>query len=304
MSDAIGVGGAMQLVAVQTLNGIQLGIMLFLIAAGLTLVLGLMDLLNLTHGAFYMLGAYAGASLYSTTQSFAIAFAGAVVGIAVVAASLNLVVMRHLYNRDHLTQVLATFGLLLFINEMTPIIWGPSALHMPKPTWLEFSLNVVPGIPYPVYRLAVTLVGLCIAFGLYYINGHTRLGMLIRAGASNREMLSALGVRVGRLYAVVFCAGAALAAVAGLMTAPISSVDSGMGDAVLILSFVVVTIGGLGSVRGAFIAALLVGLVDTYGRSFLPYVFGFTLGPALSSMSVYLLMAIVLVFRPKGLLSH
>ncbi len=290
-----------QLLAQQLLNGVQLGVMLFLISAGLTLVLGILNLLNLTHGAFYMLAAYLAVEVYSKTGSFLLALVGAAAASVLIAMVLNLLVMRYLYRRDHMTQLLATFGMLLFINEIVTVIWGQGALQMPKPDWLQWTVPVFPGTVYPAYRLAITIVGLIVAVGLYYGNHHTRLGSLIRAAASNSDMLSALGIRVDRVFLSVFCLGVALAAIAGVMVAPLVSVDNGMGDSVLILCFVVITIGGMGSVPGAFIASLLVGLVDTFGRTLLPQAFGFTLGPALSSMSVYLLMAMVLVWRPRGL---
>jgi len=292
---------AAQLLIEQTLNGVQLGIMLFLIAGGLTLVLGIMNLLNLTHGSFYMLAAYIGVMVYGHSHSFLLAVLGAVAGAVAVAGVIEVLVMRHLYDRDHLGQVLATFGLLLFINEMATVVWGESPLQMHKPQWLDGSIELLPGIPYPAYRLAITAVGLVVTLALHYGNNHTRVGMLIRAGASNKRMLGALGVNVDRVYAMVFCLGVALAAVAGVMVAPLVSVDSGMGDSILILCFVVITIGGMGSVRGAFLASLLVGLVDTFGRTFLPQAFGYTLGPALSSMCIYMLMALVLLVRPEGL---
>jgi branched-chain amino acid transport system permease protein len=294
-------GGAAQLLVEQAMNGLQLGIMLFLIAGGLTLVLGIMNLLNLTHGSFYMLGAYIGIATYGHTREFLPAVAGAILGTVAVAAVAEVVVMRRLYDRDHLGQLLATFGLLLFINEMVTVIWGTGALQMARPEWLRATVDILPGVPYPSYRLAITCVGLAVTLLLQYGSHRTRIGMLIRAGANNKRMLGVLGVNVDRIYAVVFCLGVALAALAGVMVAPLVSVDSGMGDSILILCFVVVTIGGMGSVRGAFIASLLVGLVDTFGQTYLPQAFGYTLGPALSSMSIYALMALVLLVRPEGL---
>lgn len=294
-------GTAAQLLIEQAVNGLQLGIMLFLIAGGLTLVLGIMNLLNLMHGSFYTLGAYIGVMVYSYVHLFLVAALSAVLGVIVVAGLIEVIVMRHIYDRDHLAQLLATFGLLLFMNEMTTIIWGTGALQMHRPQWLSGTVEILPGMPYPSYRLAITVVGLAVTAVLHYGNDHTRLGMLIRAGASNKRILGALGVNVDRVYAIVFCLGAALAAIAGIMVAPLLSVDSGMGDSILILCFVVITIGGLGSVRGAFIASLLVGLVDTFGRTYLPQALGYTLGPALSSMSIYVLMAFILLVRPEGL---
>lgn len=287
----------------QILNGLQLGVMLFLIASGLTLVLGIMNLLNLTHAAYYTFAAYVGVTAYGLTGWFLAAVAAAIASTVILAAATDLLVMRYLYDRDHLTQLLATFGLLLFFNEAITMLWGNGAMQMARPQWLAGSINLLPELSYPAYRLAITIVGLAVAFLLHYANHHTLLGMQIRAGTSNKTMLAALGVPVHRLYTAVFCVGAALAALAGMMVAPLISVDVGMGDSILILCLVVITIGGVGSVRGAFVAALLVGLVDTLGRTFLPQTFGFTLGPALSSMSVYVFMAVTLLLRPEGLFS-
>jgi branched-chain amino acid transport system permease protein len=291
----------LQLALEQALNGVQLGLMLFLLAAGLTLVLGIMNTLNLTHGSLYMLGAYIGASTLGASGSFLLAAAVGIAGVVLVAALIEVLVMKHLYTRDHLDQVLATFGLLLFINEAATIIWGRAALHMEIPVLLSGSIELVPGLNYPVYRFAITLAGLSIGGAMYWMIQHTRLGMEIRAGATNPVMLSAVGVNVRRLFLLVFCLGAALAAGAGVMVGPLLSIDSGMGDSILALCFVVITIGGLGSVRGAFLAAICIGLVDTYGRTLLPLAFGFPLGPALASMCIYVFMALVLLFRPEGI---
>lgn len=291
----------LQLAFEQALNGVQLGVMLFLLAAGLTLVLGIMNTLNLTHGSLYMLGAYIGASTLASSGSFLVAAAAGIVGVVAVAAVMEVLVMQHLYSRDHLDQVLATFGLLLFINEMATIVWGRAALHMEAPELLRGSVELLPGLNYPVYRFAITLAGLSIAAAMYWMIQRTRLGMEIRAGATNPVMLSAIGVNVRRLFLLVFCLGAALAAGAGVMVGPLLAIDSGMGDSILSLCFVVITIGGLGSVRGAFVAAICVGLVDTYGRSLLPMTFGFPLGPALASMCIYIFMALVLLIRPEGI---
>lgn len=297
------------LVLAQTLNGIQFGVMLFLMAAGLTLVFGIMNLINLAHGSFYMVGAYAAAATFQATHSFLVAViagigAGVVVGLAV-----EIVVFRRLYARDHLDQVLATFGLILFFNEVVRMIWGSTALYATVPPFLAGQVEILPGTPYPAYRLAIIAVGLTVAALLYLLVGKTRLGMLIRAGASDRVMLGALGVNVKILYTLVFGLGATLAALAGLMAGPIFTVQSGMGENVLILAFVVIVIGGIGSIRGAFAAALLVGFVDTMGRAFLRPLLATVMshaaadnaGPALASMLIYLLMAAVLFFRPRGL---
>jgi branched-chain amino acid transport system permease protein len=292
---------SVQLALEQALNGVQLGLMLFLLSAGLTLVLGIMNTLNLTHGSLYMLGAYIGAVTLGASGSFLLACAAAIAGVTLVAAVMEVLVMRHLYERDHLDQVLATFGLLLFINEAVTMIWGRAALQMAVPRLLNGTIELLPGLNYPIYRFAVTVAGLAIGAAMYYVIQHTRLGTEIRAGATNRVMLSALGVNVTRLFLFVFALGAALAAGAGVMVAPLMSIDSGMGDSILALCFVVITIGGLGSVRGAFVAAVAIGLVDTFGRTLLPMTFGFPLGPALASMCIYVFMALVLLFRPEGI---
>ncbi len=286
----------------QAMNGVQLGLMLFFVAAGLTLVLGIMNTLNMTHGSFYMLGAYVGVSAYDWTQSFIAACAFAVVAVGAVATLIEAVVMRRLYDGDHLEQLLATFGLSLFFSELIQIAWGRAALQLATPQMLSGTVEIVEGLNYPVYRLAITCAGIVIGAAMYYVIQHTRLGMMIRAGASNRMMLAALGTNVRRLFLVVFVIGAVLAAGAGVMVAPLMSIDSGLGDSILGLCFVVIVIGGLGSVRGAFIAALLVGMVDTFGRMFLPLAFGYPLGPALASMVIYVFMACVLVFKPEGIL--
>ena len=293
----------------QALNGLQLGIMLFLLAAGLTLVFGIMNLVNLAHGSLYMVGAYLMAAFQGWTGSFVLALLLAVPATLLVGVLVELIVLRRLYDRDHLDQVLATFGLILFFNELVRVIWGPAALFVSIPPALSGTVILVPGAPYPVYRLAIIAVGLAVALALYLVISHSRVGMRIRAGASNRAIAEALGLDIGRLFTFVFGAGAALAGLAGLMMGPITSVEPGMGDPVLILAFVVIIIGGIGSVRGAFAAAILVGLVDTLGRAFLPMLLRLALspsnadaaGPALASMLIYVLMAGILFFRPQGL---
>jgi branched-chain amino acid transport system permease protein len=280
----------------QTLNGLQLGVTLFLIAAGLTLVLGIMNLVNLAHGSLYMLGAYFAATAAKLTGSFLLALPIAFAGAALVGVLVELVVIRRLYARDHLDQVLATFGLILFFNELTKILWGPIAIFMDMPT--AARVEILPGAAYPVYRLVVLGAGLLVAAFLWFLITRTRLGMLIRAGASNREMVGALGVDIDRLYTIVFALGAALAAFAGAMAGPLYVVEIGMGDAMLIKVFVVIVIGGIGSIRGAFIAALIVGMVDTFGR-ILPAAAG--LPAAVAEMAIYVLMASVLFWRPSGL---
>ena len=293
----------------QVLNGVQFGVMLFLMAAGLTLVFGIMNLINLAHGSFYMVGAYVAAAAFAATGSFLVGLGAALGAALVVGVAIEAVVFRALYARDHLDQVLATFGLILFFNEIVRIMFGSTALYMRVPDFLDGRVEILPGIPYPTYRLAIIAVGLAVAVMLYGLISRTRLGMLIRAGASNRVMLGALGVNVTALYTCVFALGAALAALAGVMAGPIFTVESGMGESVLISAFVVIVIGGIGSIRGAFIAALLVGIVDAVGRAYLRPLLGTLMssaaaanaGPALASMSIYILMAAVLFVRPQGL---
>jgi branched-chain amino acid transport system permease protein len=293
----------------QCLNGLQFGLLLFLLAAGLTLVFGIMDLVNLAHGSLYMLGAYFAATFAAWTDSFVIAALLALAATLVTGMALEVVALRRLYGRDHLDHVLGTFGLILFFNELVRIIWGPAGMSLPLPMWLIYPVEILPGLFYPTYRIAIILTALLVALFLYVLVMRTRLGMLIRAGASNREMTGALGVNINLLYTLVFGLGAALAGLAGLMQAPILTVQIGMGENILILAFVVIIIGGIGSIRGAFIAAVLVGLIDTIGRAFLPDILRLvlssrgasTVAPAMSSMMIYLLMAIVLVLRPEGL---
>jgi branched-chain amino acid transport system permease protein len=293
----------------QCLNGIQLGMLLFLLAAGLTLIFGIMDLVNLAHGSLYMLGAYFAATFAELTDSFVLGAILALVASLAVGMALEVVAIRRLYGREHLDHVLGTFGLLLFFNELVRLIWGPAGMTLPLPSEMLSAVQIIPGIYYPVYRLVIILVTLAVAALLYVLVMRTRLGMLIRAGASNREMVGALGVNIKLLYTLVFGLGAALAGFAGLMQAPILTVQIGMGENILILAFVVIIIGGIGSIRGAFVASIMVGLIDTIGRAFLPDLLrahlspaaSSSLGPALSSMLIYMLMAAVLVVRPEGL---
>lgn len=297
------------LLLIQTLNGLQLGVLLFLIAAGLTLVFGVMDFINLAHGVQYMLGAYFLATFTALTGSFALGLALALVGALVCGMVLERLVLRHLYGSDHLDQVLATFGIILFLNEAVRVGWGAAPLHVAIPEALSGSIRLMPGLLYPVYRLVLIGAGLGVAVLLYVLVAHTRIGMRVRAGASDAAMVLALGVNVGRLFTLLFGFGAMLAGFAGALAAPIFSVEPGMGDNILILAFVVIVIGGIGSVRGAFLAALIVGLVDTLGRSFSTDLLRLFLspsaasqaGPALASMLVYVLMAGVLSLRPRGL---
>ncbi len=293
----------------QCLNGLQFGLMLFLLAAGLTLVFGIMDLVNLAHGSLYMVGAYFAATFAAWTGSFV---AGALLALAatvLVGMAVEVIALRRLYGRDHLDHVLGTFGLILFFNELVRLVWGPAGMNISLPAWLNTSVEILPGLQYPSYRIAIIVTALVVALFLYVLVMRTRLGMLIRAGASNREMVGALGININLLYTLVFGLGAALAALAGLMQAPILTVQIGMGENILILAFVVIIIGGIGSIRGAFTAAVIVGLIDTVGRGYLPDVLRLVMSsrgasaiaPAMSSMLIYLLMAIVLVVRPEGL---
>ena len=299
------------LVAEQTLNGLQLGVMLFLLAAGLTLVFGIMNLVNLAHGALYMVGAYLATWFYQATGSFALAVALGLAGTLAVGIVVELVALRTLYERDHLDQVLATFGLILFFNELVAILWGRAAIYSTIPAYLSGHVQITDDLRYPLYRLIIIGVGLAVAVLLWLVVSRTRLGMLIRAGASNRAMVAALGVDIRLLYTIVFGFGAALAGLAGLLAGPIFSVQPGMGELILIQVFVVIVIGGIGSIRGAFAGALIVGMVDTMGRAFLKPALsalisptaGDAAGPALASMLIYLLMAAVLAFRPEGLFS-
>lgn len=298
-----------QLLLVQALNGLQLGILLFLVAAGLTLVFGVMDFINLAHGVQYMLGAYLGAALAAATGSFWLGLLLALPAALAAGLVLEVLVFRHLYARDHLSQVLATFGVILFLNEGVKVVWGAAPLQVPIPPLLEGGIEIMPGLQYPLYRVAVLVAGIATALGLWWLVERTRAGMLVRAGATNAPMVSALGVDINRLFTLVFAFGAMLAGFAGVLAGPIFSVEPGMGDNVLILAFVVIVIGGIGSIRGAFVAALLVGLVDTLGKSLMPDLMRLFLDPsaarqagaALASMLVYVAMAAILAFRPAGL---
>jgi branched-chain amino acid transport system permease protein len=293
----------------QCLNGLQLGMLLFLLAAGLTLVFGIMDFVNLAHGSFYMLGAYFAATFAALTGDFVLSAVLAMLATLLVGMAAEVIALRRLYGRDHLDHVLATFGLILFFNEIVRLFWGPAGRNVPLPPWLITSIELLPGMRYSAYSFSIILVTLVVAALLYVLVMRTRIGMLIRAGASNREMVGALGVNIKLLYTLVFGLGAALAALAGLMQAAILTAQIGMGENILILAFVVIIIGGIGSIRGAFIASIFVGLIDTVGRSFLPDMLkavlspaaAATAAPALSSMLIYLLMAAVLVLRPEGL---
>ena len=296
------------LIVEQSLNGLQFGLMLFLLAAGLTLVFGIMDMINLAHGSLYMVGAFIASSLVQATGSFWLGVLLAIPATAVFGMLLEMSLLRRLYARDHLAQVLATFALILIINEGVRIVWGSDAA-LPMPAGLSGPVQLFPGLTYPAYRLVIIGVGLAVALALYLLVQKTRMGMLVRAGASNREMALAMGVDIRRLFTVVFGVGAALCAVAGALLAPLLAVQVGMGENILILAFVVIVIGGIGSIRGALVGAVLVGMVDTIGRAFLPVAFGAFLppqfasaaGPAIASVAIYLLMAVVLFLRPQGL---
>jgi branched-chain amino acid transport system permease protein len=297
------------LVLEQTLNGLQFGVMLFLMAAGLTLVFGIMNLVNLAHGSLYMVGAYLAAAFGQWSGSFVLGVALALPATLLVGIAVEVIALRTLYERDHLDQVLATFGLILFFNELISIIWGRAAIYTSVPTILGGHFRILPGVPYPTYRAVIIVVGVLVSGLLWFLVTRTRLGMRIRAGASNRTMVSALGVNVRLLYTLVFGLGAALAGLAGAMAGPIYAVQPGMGEAILIQVFVVIVIGGIGSIRGAMVGAMVVGMADTLGRAFLKPMLATVIsppaadkaGPALASMLIYLLMAAVLFFRPEGL---
>ena len=297
------------LLAEQLLNGVQLGMTLFLMAAGLTLVFGVMGLINLAHGSLYMIGAFACAAVAAATGSYLMGLAAALAAAAAAGAIVELTVIRRLYDRDHLDQVLATFALILIFSEGTRALFGSFPLYLTVPEALSGPVTLPGGLQYPAFRLAIIGLGLAVAFGLFALIGRTRLGTRIRAGEADREMIAALGVDIGRLYTAVFAIGAALAGLAGALVGTLQSVEVGMGEPVLILAFVVIVIGGIGSIGGALVGALLVGIVDTMGRFLLPQFFvgimglsaGTGVGSALASMLIYLLMAAVLVWRPTGL---
>lgn len=296
------------LVLGQALNGLQFGLLLFLMAAGLTLVFGIMSFVNLAHGSLYMFGAYFAATIASHSGSFVLAVILAALLMFVLGVLLDAGGLQLLHRRSHLDQVLATFGVVLFANELVRVVWGNAPVYMDAPEALAGAVNLF-GVNYPSYRFAIIVIGLLVALGLYLLIERTRIGMLIRAGATNRRMVSALGVNIGWLNRFVFALGAALAGLAGAMVGPILSIEPGMGEPVLILTLVVIVIGGIGSIRGAFFGALVVGVVDTLGRIFIPIwlresldpAVATAVGPALASMLVYLMMAVILAFKPDGL---
>ncbi|HEX7381773.1 MAG TPA: branched-chain amino acid ABC transporter permease [Nevskiaceae bacterium] len=299
----------MQLFLEQLLNGLQLGVTLLLMASGLTLVLGIMNLINLTHGCLFMVGAYVGVTVAGVSGSYLLGVVAAILAAGLTGVVMEVIVLRRLYRREHLDQILATFGLILFFNEAVRIIWGRQPLQVSLPGWLSGSVQVIPGIPYPSFRLVVVGVGVAAAVLLYLLVMRSRLGMLIRAGASNREMVDALGTNIVVLYTLVFGLGAAFAGLAGIMAAPFVAVQSGMGSSVLILTFVVIIVGGIGSIRGAIAGALLIGITDTLGQAYLPAFFHLWMrtsaaddvGGAMASMSIYIVMIIVLAIRPRGI---
>jgi branched-chain amino acid transport system permease protein len=297
------------LIIEQILNGLQFGVMLFLMAAGLTLIFGVMGLINLAHGSLYMVGAFAAAAVAASTGSFLLALAASLAAAAIVGAVVELVVIRRLYDRDHLDQVLATFALILIFSESTRWLFGSFPLFLDVPEALSGTVTLPGGIAYSSYRLMIILVGVAVAIGLFLLISKTRIGMRIRAGENDREMIGALGVDISKLYTLVFALGAALAGLSGALVGAIQSVQVGMGEPVLILAFVVIVIGGIGSIKGALVGALLVGLTDTLGRVMLPLFFAnfmeqssaTSVGSSLASMSIYILMAAVLIFKPTGL---
>ena len=277
---------------IQVLNGLQYGLLLFLVASGLTLIFGLMGVINLAHGSFYMIGAYLAWSLASQFNSLLAAIVVGVVLSVGLGLLLERLLIRHFYHRDHLYQVLLTYGLILIFEQLRSIIWGDDVQGVKVPELFNYSIPLTDTLSYPVYRLVISAACILIALGMHWLIRHTRLGMMIRAGAHNREMTEAMGINIRLLFALVFALGTALAAFAGMLAAPVSSVYPNMGSQVLIICFVVVVIGGIGSVKGALVAALLIGLADTFGQVYLP---------ELAGMVVYLLMAAVLIFRPEGL---
>ena len=293
----------------QALNGLQVGMLLFLLAAGLTLVFGIMDFVNLAHGSLYMMGAFFCATFSQWCDSFIIGALLTIPMVFLLGVLLDRLVLSKLYARDHLDQVLATFGLILFFNELVRIVWGPWGMNIPLPDYLNGNIELLPELLYPTYRMVIIASGLIVAVLLYLLISKTRLGMLVRAGANNREMIEALGVNVRLLFTLIFGLGAVLAGFAGVISGPLLSVEIGMGTSIIILTFVVIVIGGIGSVKGAFIAAILVGFIDTVGRAFLPDVLklifsvdaALSAAPAISSISTYLLMAMVLIIKPQGL---
>ena len=299
----------MTLFTEQMLNGLQLGFSLFLISAGLTLVFGIMGFLNLSHGVLYMLGAYFISVYFTKFDSYALAFITSIATLTVLGFILEYGIIRHLYQRSHLCQVLATFSLILFTNDLVAFIWGVTPLSFDVPTFLNDAVEIIPGLLYPEYRLFVIGIGILVSILLYFIISKTRIGMQVRAGSTNREMMGALGVNINVLYLMVFTFGVVLAGLAGIISAPLVSIETGIGGDVLITSFVIIIIGGLGSIKGAFISSLLVGVWETMAQAFAPAFLmqymdlanATNLGSGLASMSIYLLMVIILITKPNGL---
>jgi len=297
------------LLVIQSLNGFQLGLLLFLVASGLTLVFGILDFVNLAHGSLYMLGAFICASLTFYFDNFLIALMVSLPIIGILGYLFEVIVARNLYERDHLDHVLGTFGAILVIDTCAHLVWGAAGIAVPLPAYLQGRIFLTEAIEIPTFRLLIIAAGLLAAAGLFYMVNYTRLGMLIRAGASNRTMVSALGVDIKTLFALVFALGAVLAGLAGMLVAPITEASLGMGNNIIITAFVVIIVGGIGSMKGAFIAAILIGMIDTLGRSFLDDIFSLFMSvtaaensaPAISSMLIYIIMALVLYFKPAGL---
>ncbi len=296
------------LLITQLMNGLQLGLLLFLLASGLTLIFGIMDFINLSHGSFYMVGAYFCGTIVAKTGSFVLGILFGLVGVFIVGALVEWFIARKLYRSDHLDHVLVTFGLILIFDTLVHMIWGASGMAIPLPDVLNGQVSIGT-LVLPTYRLLIIAAGLGVAAFLYVLVTRTRLGMLIRAGASNRTMVEALGVNINRLFLIVFAIGASMAGLAGMLIAPITEASIGMGNDIIIIAFVVVIVGGIGSVKGAFYAGLIIGLIDTLSRSYLddvlalsiPIEYAETAAPAISAMMVYILMAVVLAFRPQGL---
>ncbi|MFT7593434.1 MAG: branched-chain amino acid transport system permease protein [Paracoccaceae bacterium] len=297
------------LLFVQMLNGVQLGLLLFLVASGLTLVFGILDFVNLAHGSIYMVGAFICASLTYVVGNFLLAILIALPITGLLGYLIERLVARNLYGRDHLDHVLATFGLILVLDTSVHLIWGPEGIAVPLPLWLDGRVTLFEGVVVPTFRLLIIATGLAIAAGLFWLVNYTRLGMLIRAGASNRTMVSALGIDIQTLFALVFALGAMLAGLAGMLISPITEASISMGGEIIITAFVVIIVGGIGSMKGAFIAAIIIGLIDTLGRSFIDDLFKLfmssdaaeTSAPAISAMLIYIIMAVVLALRPQGL---
>lgn len=297
------------LLFIQTLNGVQLGLLLFLVASGLTLVFGILDFVNLAHGSLYMLGAFVCASLTFLIGNFLIAVVLSLPVAAAIGWAVERFLARPLYARDHLDHVLGTFGMILVLDTLAHLIWGPAGIAIPLPLWLETQVTLFEGVVIPTYRLLIIGTGIVVALLLLWLVNYTRLGMLIRAGASNRRMVGALGIDIQMLFSLVFALGAALAGLAGMLIAPITEASIGMGNNVIITAFVVIIVGGIGSMKGAFVGAIIIGLIDTLGRSFIDDAFKLmmsseaaeTAAPAVSAMLIYIIMAAILAVRPQGL---